>query len=59
MNDNDKLLKSIDETGKILRYILVIELYKQGVKQIDICKQLKLSTKTVNDMLKIIPKNER
>ena len=57
MNNEEKILKSLEEIENLKRIQLIIELNKAGMPQATIAKKLHVAVKTVNDLLKDIKKN--
>jgi hypothetical protein len=45
-------IEQIDETRVLLKYLVAIELWRAGLTQNDIKKRLKISSTSVNEMLK-------
>lgn len=50
--------KQLENIASLLKHLLAIELYKSDVKQQDIGKHLKMSTASVNKLLKGIKKGK-
>jgi hypothetical protein len=58
MNNEERILKSLEEIENLIRIQLIIELNKVGMPQASIAKKLHIAIKTINDLLKEVKKNK-
>lgn len=56
VEENKEIIKRLENIEKIIQQQVIIELYRDGITQPNIAKNLGISAKTVNKLLKGIKK---